>query len=211
MLVTHGLTGLIALAVAILPQSGELVDLAEVAPGIRLDLRYATADNFMKAAVYPCARCLLRRPAAEALARAQASLAARGLGLQVWDCYRPPAVQKRMWSLVPDARYVANPARGSVHNRGAAVDVTLVDSAGAALTMPTGFDDFTAAAAAAAEASAEASKNRATLREAMEAAGFVGIRSEWWHFDLAGSRGAAIIDAPLCPPPPAGASPVTAP
>lgn len=193
------LVALASLSLAAAPPSPDLVDVSQVAPGVQLDLRYASADNFLKEAVYPCGRCLLRRPAAEALARAQAALAARGLGLRVWDCYRPPAVQQKMWALVPDARFVANPAKGSVHNRGAAVDLTLVDAAGKALAMPTAFDDFTAAAAAEAPASKEAAENRATLRAAMEAAGFAGIRSEWWHFELAGSRGAAVIDAPLCP------------
>jgi D-alanyl-D-alanine dipeptidase len=192
-------TLLVALALAAGPTQDELVDVAQAVPGIELDLRYATADNFLKEAVYPCGRCLLRRAAAEALAKAQAALAAKGLGLRVWDCYRPPAVQRKMWALVPDARFVANPARGSIHNRGAAVDLTLVDAKGNALAMPTAFDDFTPAAAAEAPATPEAAKNRATLRAAMEAAGFVGIRSEWWHFDLAGSRGAALVEAPLCP------------
>jgi D-alanyl-D-alanine dipeptidase len=190
---------LAALHLSAAPGPDELVDVARAVPGIQLDLRYATADNFLREAVYPCGRCLLRRPAAEALARAQAALAEKGLGLRVWDCYRPPAVQRKMWALVPDARYVANPAKGSIHNRGAAVDLTLVDAEGRALTMPTAFDDFSAAAAAEAPASTEAARNRATLRAAMEAAGFAGIRSEWWHFDLARSRGAPLIDAPLCP------------
>ncbi len=176
----------------------DLVDAAAAAPGIRLDLRYATADNFLKAAVYPCARCLLRRPVAEALGRAQAAVAAKGFGLLVWDCYRPPEVQRRMWALVPDARYVANPAKGSVHNRGAAVDLTLVTTEGTPLAMPTAFDDFTPAAAADAPATPEAASHRATLRAAMEAAGFAGIRTEWWHFDLAGSRSWPVLDAPLC-------------
>ncbi len=176
----------------------ELVDLSEVAPHVRIDMRYATPDNFLHAAVYPCTRCLLRRPVAEALARAQKSLEAQGLGLRVWDCYRPPEVQQQMWKLVPDSRYVANPKTGSVHNRGGAVDITLVDSAGKALAMPTPFDDFTPAAAAEAPASPEASKNRATLRNALQAEGLVGIKTEWWHFDGKGSRSWPILDAPLC-------------
>jgi D-alanyl-D-alanine dipeptidase len=192
----------------------DLVDVSVTAPGVRIEVRYATPDNFLHEAVYPCARCLLRRPAAEALARAQRALAAKGLGLRVWDCYRPPSVQQRMWALVPDARFVANPAKGSIHNRGGAVDLTLVDAAGKPLPMPTPFDEFTPRAAADAPAAPEAARNRALLRQAMEEAGFAGIRSEWWHFDLAGSRGWPVLDAPLCPPdaaaraePPARATP----
>lgn len=191
--------------------SRDLVDVAELAPGVRLELRYATSDNFLHEAVYPCARCLLRRPAAEALARAQQALAAKGLGLRVWDCYRPPAVQRKMWALVPDARFVADPRKGSVHGRGGAVDVTLVDAGGKELPMPTGFDDFTPRAAAAAPASPEAARNRAALREAMEGAGFVGIRTEWWHFDAVGSRAWPVVDAPLCPAPDAAAEPAPSP
>ena len=112
------------------PPTGDLVDLAAVDPTIRIDIRYATTGNFTGVAVYPVARCLLRRDAAERLARVQRRLRADGLGLLVWDCYRPFAVQERFWALVPDERYVARPERrdgrpvaGSKHNRGAAVDV----------------------------------------------------------------------------------------
>lgn len=184
----------------------DLVDVTEVAPGVRIDVRYATSDNFLHEPIYACARCLLRRPAAEALARAQRALAAKGLGLVVWDCYRPAAVQRKMWQLVPDARFVANPRKGSVHARGGAVDVALVDAAGNPLPMPTGFDEFTPRAAADAPASPEATRNRATLRRAMEAAGFRGIRTEWWHFRLAGSGAWAVLDAQLCAAPGATAS-----
>lgn len=177
----------------------ELVDVSEVAPAVVLDLRYATPDNFLGRAVYPCGRCLLRRPAADALARAQASLAAAGLGLKVWDCYRPHPVQHEMWKLVPDARFVAEPSRGSIHNRGGAVDVTLVDAGGRPLPMPTAFDHFGPEAAADAPAGPAATANRARLRQAMEAAGFTGIRTEWWHFDAAGSRGWPLAEQPLCP------------
>jgi len=180
------------------PPDPALVEVAEESPGLRLDLRYATSENFLREAVYPCARCLLRRPTAQALVRAQSALAAKGLALVVWDCYRPPAVQRRMWALVPDPRYVADPAQGSVHNRGGAVDVTLATADGKPLPMPTAFDAFTPAAAADAPTSAEAARNRATLREAMEAAGFERLPTEWWHFDLAGSRDWPVVDAPLC-------------
>lgn len=175
-----------------------LVDVATLVPGIRLEMRYATADNFLNEAVYPCARCLLTEDAAAALGRVEASVAQHGLHLKVWDCYRPQAVQKRMWQLVPDARFVANPAKGSNHSRGAAVDLTLVDANGSALEMPTAHDDFTEKARADAPASAAATTNRAILRAAMEAEGFSVAPSEWWHFSAKGRRSLPLLDAPLC-------------
>lgn len=176
------------------------VDVTTVAPHVRLEMRYAAADNFLHAAVYPaCARCLLREDAAKGIAKAQAALEAEGYGLKLWDCYRPPAVQVAMWKIEPDARFVANPATGSVHNRGGAVDVTLVTRDGGALEMPTKHDDFTSAAYLDAPASPAATKNRAILHEALEGAGFTPIKTEWWHFDYEGSRGWPIEDVSLCP------------
>lgn len=162
-----------------------LVPLQDVHPGIRVDLRYAGADNFTGQALYPPGTtCLLRAPVAARLARVQDRLAAQGLGLLVWDGYRPLAVQERMWALVPDTRYVADPRRGSRHNRGAAVDVTLVDAAGRPLEMPTAYDDFSAAAHRDAPCrSPAAAAHRALLEQAMEEAGFIGLATEWWHFD----------------------------
>ena len=182
-----------------------MVDVATVAPHVREEMRYALKENFLHAAVYPCARCLLRQDAAEALREVQSALEKQGLGLKVWDCYRPHAVQEAMWKILPDARFVANPAKGSVHNRGGAVDITLVDSSGKALEMPTPHDDFSEKAYADAPASPEATRNRATLRKAMEAGGFHGIKTEWWHFDFGDSKQWPMVDAPLCPTaPPSG-------
>jgi beta-N-acetylhexosaminidase/D-alanyl-D-alanine dipeptidase len=182
----------------------DLVDVAALDPTIRLDLRYAGPDNFAGVAVYPAARCLLRRDAAERLVRAQRRLQADGLGLMLWDCYRPFAVQERFWALVPDERYVARPERrdgrpvaGSKHNRGAAVDVTLVDGHGRPLAMPTGFDDFSARAHRGAPAPPAARANAARLEAAMVAEGFEPFPTEWWHFDAPGWQGYALLDAPL--------------
>jgi D-alanyl-D-alanine dipeptidase len=166
------------------PAPDTLVDIGTVAPGIRLDIRYATANNFTKTVLYPEARCRLRYPVAVRLARVQAALQTRGLGLKVFDCYRPPSIQWKLWKLVPDPRYVADPRRGSRHSRGAAVDLTLVDAAGRELPMPTPYD-------AASEKSHRnyrqlppaLIRNRTTLEQAMTLEGFLPLPTEWWHFD----------------------------
>jgi D-alanyl-D-alanine dipeptidase len=203
------LGGLLLLAAACAGRSPrspapDLVDLAAIDPSIRLDLRYATTDNFTGIAVYPVARCLLRRDAAERLARVQRRLRADGVGLLVWDCYRPLAVQERFWALVPDERYVARPVRrdgrpvaGSKHNRGAAVDVTLADATGNALEMPTGFDDFSQRAHRGASATPAARANAERLESAMMAEGFEPLPTEWWHFDAPGWEAYELLDVPL--------------
>lgn len=114
-----------------------LINVKELAPNIRVEMRYATSDNFTKSVLYDAAVCLLNEPAARRLARVQARLEKEGLGLKVWDCYRPLDVQQKLWDIVPDDRYVANPKTGSRHNRGASVDLTLVDKNGNELEMPT--------------------------------------------------------------------------
>ncbi len=124
-----------------------LVDIQDINPDITLDIRYATANNFLKVKLYSVPRCLLRTSVAQKLSRVQEQLQRRGLGLKVFDCYRPLSVTRKMWEALPDPRYVANPARGSRHNRGAAVDLTLIDARGNELEMPTDFDDFTDRAA----------------------------------------------------------------
>lgn len=182
-----------------------LVDVTTVAPTIRLDLRYATPDNFTGRTVYPAARCLLRAPVAAALARVQSRLAAHDVGLAVWDCYRPFSVQERFWALVPDERYVARPVvrdgvpvEGSRHNRGAAVDVTLVDARGRPLPMPTGFDDFSARAHRDASTWApDARRNAALLEDAMLAEGFAPLPTEWWHYDGPAWERYELLDVPL--------------
>ena len=175
-----------------------LVDVATVAPGIRLDIRYATAKNFTGRALYPAARCLLRPGVAERLARAQEAAAAQGLGLKVFDCYRPLSVQRAMWTLVPDERYVADPAKGSRHNRGAAVDLTLVDASGKELPMPTAFDDFSARAHRDYDdLPPNVIANRAQLERLMQDAGFSGLPTEWWHFDADGWERYDVLDVPV--------------
>lgn len=174
----------------------QLVDIKTIAPTIQIDLRYATNNNFLKRAVYPRqARCLLRLTVAQQLAQVQNDLRAQGLRLKVWDCYRPLSVQRQMWAILPDSNYVANPAKGSRHNRGAAVEVTLVDTQGKELEMPTAFDDFSDRAAQDYPGgTATSRRNRQRLRSAMENRGFTAIATEWWHFDGAGWQQFPILD-----------------
>lgn len=162
-------------------------------------MRYATENNFTKKVLYPVAdECLLCEPAAKRLARVQAGLEKQGLGLKVWDCYRPISVQWKLWETVPDPRYVADPKVGSRHNRGASIDLTLVDKNGKELLMPTGFDDFSPKAHRSfMDLPPEAIKNRALLQKAMEDEGFVGLPTEWWHFDAPEWSEYALRDEPL--------------
>lgn len=169
------------------PAAEALVELNRIDPRIVVDLRYATSNNFTGEILYPMARCFLRETVARRLSRVQDRLAQMGLGLKIYDGYRPLSVQKMMWTLVPDPRYVADPAKGSRHNRGAAVDVTLVDDKGRELEMPTGYDDFTESAHRDyAGGSEESRRNREQLAKAMATEGFEGLATEWWHFDAPG-------------------------
>jgi len=179
-------------------EDSPLVDLEKYIPGLGVEIRYATSNNFMKEKLYPEARCLLRKEAAEKLGRVQERLKEQGLSLKIFDGYRPLSVQKRMWEKFPLEGYIANPAKGSNHNRGAAVDVTLTDMEGNELGMPSPYDEFSERAHADyAGGSEEQRKNRRILREAMESQGFVGISSEWWHFDDAEAKKYPVLDLPF--------------
>jgi D-alanyl-D-alanine dipeptidase len=177
--------------------SAPLVDVGALA-ALRVELRYATPANFTGRVVYDVGsapRCYLRRPVAVRLAAVQAELAQRRLGLKAYDCYRPLSVQRILWRLVPDERYVADPQKGSRHNRGAAVDVTLVDERGRELEMPTAFDDFSERAHRDYQgASPAAREHRALLEEVMTRHGFVPLPTEWWHFDDRGWESYPLTD-----------------
>ena len=175
-----------------------MVDIGK-ADGLVIDLRYTTADNFFKTAFYPKhAPALLRPSTAAKLARVQAELKSLGLGLKIWDAYRPLSVQRAMWKTLPDARYVADPAKGGRHNRGAAVDATLVDARGVELPMPTAHDDFSEKAGAHFKlVSPEVFKNREKLQQVMTKHGFALFESEWWHFDDADWERYDALDVPL--------------
>jgi D-alanyl-D-alanine dipeptidase len=163
-----------------------LVNLKEVNPHIIIDLKYATTDNFLKQKVYDDLNCYVLKTLAVKLDKAQRILEHDGLGLKVFDGYRPLSVQRKMWAIVPDSRYVADPNKGgSIHNRGAAVDLTLVDSDGKELEMPTPFDSFAERAAQfSKEPTVQQRANRMLLRHVMQEVGLQLIQTEWWHYQL---------------------------
>lgn len=179
------------------PRDDDLVDVSAVIPDAVLDMRYATADNFTGAAVYPRAVCKLRRAVAARLAKAAETLRAQGRRLLLWDCYRPSSIQEQFWKLVPDPRYVANPKVGSRHGRGAAVDAALVDAAGRPVVLPTKFDEFTEAAHRSRALVGPRGAEARRLADAMLAAGFLGLPTEWWHFDAPESAAYALSNEPL--------------
>jgi zinc D-Ala-D-Ala dipeptidase len=176
----------------------KLVDLKAVDFSIRVEMPYATPNNFTKHKVYSEEKCVLRREVALALSRVQAALRMQDLSLKVYDCYRPLSVQKTFWKLVPDERYVANPDKGSRHNRGAAVDVTLTGRSGLELDMPSAFDDFSNNARRDnPHLSPTITRNLKALESAMKKEGFVGLPTEWWHFDYNGWEKFEIEDIPF--------------
>ncbi|HVI47182.1 MAG TPA: M15 family metallopeptidase [Chitinophaga sp.] len=166
--------------------SQALVDLRTFIPGIKLDIRYATRNNFMHRKLYPHPYAYLRRAAAETLKEIQATLNKNGLGLLIFDAYRPYRVTEKMWEEIGDDRYVADPKKGSGHNRGVTVDLTLINlRTGKPVRMPSGYDDFTEKAHYTYLAcDAEALNNRTMLRAIMEEYGFKAFETEWWHFFL---------------------------
>lgn len=162
-----------------------LVSLLDLEPRPLLELRYASPYNFLGTTLYPTLDAQLRCPVALALQQVQRDLAAEGLGLKVWDAYRPLAVQQQMWDAIRDPRYVSDPAvNAGRHTRGTAVDVTLVDRRGKELPMLTDFDDFSEAAHLDAPGiNEERAAHARRLRQAMERRGFRAFPTEWWHFD----------------------------
>ncbi len=165
----------------------DLVEVVTLDPTIKLDIRYATTNNFLSTPMYSQARAFLERPAAEALVRAQKELKNKGYGLLIHDAYRPWYVTKMFWEATPNDKkiFVANPAEGSRHNRGCAVDLTLYDlKTGASVKMPSGYDEMSERAYADYPGGAvEERERRAILRQAMEKQGFTVYPQEWWHFD----------------------------
>lgn len=191
---------LLALVLAAAPSS-DLVEITALDPTVRLDVRYATADNFLGKPLYPVARAFLQRPVAEALVRVHRALGPLGYGLVVFDAYRPWSVTKLMWELTPPGQrgFVANPRRGSNHNRGCAVDLTLFAlDTGRAVEMPSRYDEMSPRSASAyAGGSPESRAHRDGLRAAMEAQAFRVEPHEWWHFNHRSCSGYEVLDLPI--------------
>ena len=162
----------------------QFVDIEIFCPSIKVEVIYASKNNFTNQIHYPIAKCFLRRDVAKRLANVQKDLEKIGLGLKIFDGYRPHSVTVSFWNLIKDIRYVADPALGSKHNRGAAVDVTLVDFDGKELEMPTPIDEMTERAHRDYDQLTKRTlANRDLLEEMMTRHGFIPLATEWWHFD----------------------------
>jgi zinc D-Ala-D-Ala dipeptidase len=174
----------------------ELVNLADFIPGIVLDIRYATTNNFTNEKIYNLARAYARRPVAEALRKIQSDLKPQGLGLKIFDGYRPYSATVMFYETYHDTTYVASPYKGSRHNRGCALDLTIINlKTKEELQMPTEFDSFKKEAWPSTPVSDPVIRNnRKTLIDTMEKHSFKVNSSEWWHFDFVGWQKFAVMD-----------------
>ena len=174
----------------------ELINLKEFIPNLVLDIRYATTNNFTGEKIYNLARAYARKPVAESLKKVQLELNQQGMGVKIFDAYRPYKATIRFYEVYHDTTYVASPYRGSRHNRGCALDMTIIDlKTGEELKMPTGYDSFQKAAWPTSEVKdPEIKKNRALLITTMERHGFKVNSSEWWHFDFVGYQKYEVMD-----------------
>ncbi|WP_445384762.1 M15 family metallopeptidase [Robiginitalea sp. IMCC44478] len=171
------------------------IRLADYSDAFSYDLRYATANNFLKEAVYECAECYTRASTARALIAANTVFQSKGYRIRFFDCYRPNSVQYAMWEIFPNPQYVANPVKGSIHNKGGAVDITLETLDGEVLEMGTDFDFFVPRAHHDHTAlPAQILENRRLLKSVMEAHGFWSIRTEWWHYNLKAASVYSVAD-----------------
>ncbi len=177
----------------------KLVEINKLIPGIALDIRYATANNFMHRKMYQQARAFARLPVVLALKDVEADLKTRGLGLKIYDAYRPYSVTVKFYKETPDTNFVADPKKGSKHNRGCAIDLSLIDlKTGKELDMPTGFDSFSRKAGANyPDLPQQKITNRELLKSVMQAHGFKVISSEWWHYDFNGWSNYPLLDIPF--------------
>lgn len=174
----------------------ELIDLEKFVPGLVLDIRYATTNNFTGEKIYPFPKAYARKPVAEALKKIQAELKPRGLGIKIFDAYRPYKATVKFYEVYHDTTYVASPYKGSRHNRGCALDLTLIDlKTGEELKMPTGYDSFSKAAWPSTPVKDPLMRqNRTKLIQVMEKHGFRVNSSEWWHFDFIGWKKYEVLD-----------------
>lgn len=175
-----------------------MVELTRLSKSIKLDIRYATDNNFVGRKVYPEARAFLQRPAAEALVRVHKKLKKQGLGLVIFDGYRPWAITKLFWEVTSEdkRKFVANPDKGSKHNRGCAVDLSIYErKTGKLIAMPSEYDEFTERASPDYKGGTDEERaNRDMLRKMMEEEGFTVNPNEWWHFDYQNWQDYAIYD-----------------
>jgi D-alanyl-D-alanine dipeptidase len=177
----------------------QLVEIKQYIPAIVLDIRYATANNFMHRRMYQQPKAYARLPVVKALQQVEADLQTRGLGLKIYDAYRPYSVTVKFYELASDTNFVANPRKGSKHNRGCAIDLSLIDlKTGKELDMPTGFDSFSKKAAANyAGVTQQQLANRELLKTTMQAHGFKVLPTEWWHYDFNGWQQYELLDIPF--------------
>jgi len=177
----------------------KLVEIKKYVPGIALDIRYATNNNFMHKRMYNEAKAFTRLAVAKALKAVEAELKKKGLGLKIYDAYRPYSVTVKFYEMAHDTNFVADPRKGSRHNRGCAIDLTVINlKTGKELDMPTGFDSFSPKAA---DGYSNLPKNeianRELLKSVMQAHGFKIYRTEWWHYDFDGWPKFALLDIPF--------------
>ncbi|MDB5123674.1 MAG: ddpX [Mucilaginibacter sp.] len=182
-----------------LQPDSRLAEIKRYVPGIRLDIRYATTNNFMHRQMYAQAKAYARLPVVMALKDVEADLKKRGLGLKIYDAYRPYSVTVKFYEMARDTNFVADPHTGSKHNRGCAIDLTIIDlKTGNELDMPTGFDSFSKKAAADyADLPRLEYANRELLKNVMQAHGFKVYRTEWWHYDFNGWMNYPLLDIPF--------------
>jgi D-alanyl-D-alanine dipeptidase len=170
---------------AVVPNDSTFVNLKDFSKEFVFDMKYATTDNFLKEKVYDCPECFLRYKTIKALIAANISFRKKGYQIKIFDCYRPLDIQKKMWKIVSNPEYVANPSKGSIHNRGGAVDISLVDNIGNELNMGTSFDFFGVEAGHKyKDFSKEILSNRKLLKRIMRKNDFISFDSEWWHYNL---------------------------
>ncbi|MDB4921248.1 M15 family metallopeptidase [Mucilaginibacter sp.] len=176
-----------------------LVEIKKYIPEIVLDIRYATTNNFTHHRMYPQARAFARLPVVMALKDVETDLKAQGLGLKIYDAYRPYTITAKFYEITPDTNFVADPRKGSKHNRGCAIDLSLIDlKTGKELDMPTAFDSFSRKAAADyPDLPKQQIANRELLKSVMQAHGFKVIATEWWHYDFNGWANYPLLDIPF--------------
>jgi D-alanyl-D-alanine dipeptidase len=177
----------------------QLVEIKKYIPEITLDLRYATSNNFMHRRMYTTAKAFARLPVVKALQQVEAELKLQGLGLKIYDAYRPYSVTVNFYEMASDTNFVADPRKGSKHNRGCAIDLSLINlKTGKELDMPTSFDSFSRKAGADyKDLPAQQIANRELLKTVMAKYGFRVISTEWWHYDFTGWAGYELLDIPV--------------